>query len=185
MTEEFDTTQDELQALKDKATVMGITFHPSIGLEKLRDKVNEVLAEKEKEAEKLATKTKEPAQNNLSERELLQQEATRLVRVRVTCMNPAKKEWAGEIFTVGNSVVGSLKKYVPFDNEEGWHIPYMMYQMLQEKKFQTFYDVKLPNGVKIRQGKLVKEFGIELLPDLTKEELSELARRQALGKHID
>ena len=39
MTEDLNTP-DELTVLKERATMMNISFHPSIGLEKLREKVN-------------------------------------------------------------------------------------------------------------------------------------------------
>jgi hypothetical protein len=40
-------------------------------------------------------------------------------------------------------------------------------------------------GNKVRKGKLIKEFAIEELPPLTKEELAELAQRQAMSKSVD
>ena len=112
------------------------------------------------------------------------QEATKLVRIRVTCMNPAKKEWEGEIITVGNAGVGTYKKYIPFNADEGWHVPNIIYQALQERQCQVFVSSKTKNGVTIRQGKLIKEFAIEVLPPLTEEELKDLAQRQAMAKSI-
>ena len=48
-------------------------------------------------------------------------------------MNPAKKEWTGEIMTVGNRVIGSVKKFIPFNADDGWHVPYIMYEQLRER----------------------------------------------------
>ena len=48
-----------------------------------------------------------------------------------------------------------------------------------------FYTATDARGNKVRKGKLIKEFAIEVLPPLTKEELEELARRQAMAKAID
>ena len=100
-------------------------------------------------------------------------------------MNPAKKEWEGEIFTVGNAVVGSVKKYVPFNADEGWHVPYIIYEALRERQCQIFVSSKTKNGVTMRQGKMIKEYAIEVLPPLTEEELKDLAQRQAMAKSID
>lgn len=178
------TAQDELNALKSRADMMGISYHPSIGLEKLREKVNAALTG-------AAEKTEEPAvvdptaETEGQRNSRLKKEASKLVRVRVTCMNPAKKEWEGEIFSVGNAVVGSFTKYVPFNIDEGWHIPQMIYQMIKDRECQIFYTITDSRGNKTRKGKLVKEFSVEVLPPLTKEELHELAQRQAMSNSIE
>lgn len=175
---------DELATLKERATLLGLTFHPSIGVEKLREKVAEKLAEGE--AKPLAAAVAEPEVESVNAKRTRQKrEAMALVRIRVACMNPAKKEWDGEIFTVGNATIGSVKKYVPFNTEEGWHVPNVIYQMMKERTCQIFVAGKSKNGVTTRQGKLIKEFSIEVLDPLTKAELHELAQRQAMAKAID
>jgi hypothetical protein len=49
----------------------------------------------------------------------------------------------------------------------------------------VFYPVKTMHGVTVRKGKLIKEFAIEVLPQLTPEELRDLAQRQAMANAID
>lgn len=172
-------TPDELTALKARADLLGISYHPSIGVEKLREKINAKLAEGDKEPE---VKDQPVAEETAGARKLrLQREAMALVRVRVTCMNPAKKEWEGEIFTVGNSNLRTITKYVPFNAEEGWHIPRILLNQLQERMCQVFYTTKDDRGNNVRRGKLIREFAIEILPPLTKEELKDLAQRQAMA----
>lgn len=122
-----------------------------------------------------------PVETAGQKRKRLKAEAEKLVRIRVTCMNPAKKEWHGEIFTTGNSAVGTLRKFVPFNNDEGWHVPQMILNMIQERQCQVFVNKKTQNGVTVREGKLIKEFAVEIMPDLTPAELRELARRQAMA----
>lgn len=178
--------QDELTALKARADLMGISYHPSIGLEKLREKINAAVeqtaadpsADPQAMAD-IAGSTPVAAETESQYRARKRKEANELVRVRVTCMNPAKAEWEGEIFTAGNSVVGSFTKYVPFNNDEGWHVPRIIYQMMKDRMCQIFVSAKDSRGNTVRQGKMIKEFGIDVLPDLTPEELAELARRQA------
>jgi len=104
----------------------------------------------------------------------------RLVRCRIQCMNPAKKDWPGEIFSVGSAKLGTFKKFVPFNSPEPYHLPKIIYDMLVEKKCTIFYTETDGRGNKTRKGRLVNEFAIEVLPPLTKEELSELGRQQAL-----
>jgi len=190
MTELEMPEQDELTTLKARAELMGISHHPSIGLEKLRAKINDKLDSvpkvKPKEIpNKVSTKAPieyEKQEETLNAKRIrINLESTALVRIRLTCMNPAKKEWDGEIFTVGNSAIGSMKKFVPFNADEGWHVPNIMLQALRDRQCQVFTTERSKNGVSVRKGKLIKEFNIEILDPLTRPELNELARRQAMA----
>ena len=170
---------DELAALKARADMMGVKYHPSISLEKLRDKVNAAIETEKEEDESVAS-----AKSESAIRAELQRAANELVRIRVTCMNPAKKEWEGEIFTVGNSAVGTFKKYVPFNADEGWHVPRIIYQQIVDRQCQIFYASKDGKGNSTRRGKLIKEFAVEVLPNLTEAELKDLAQRQLMAKSV-
>lgn len=181
-----DLVQDELTVLKQRADMMGISYHPSIGLDKLKEKLANALSEEpveavEDEPEVSDTKTETVGQRNSR----LKKEASKLVRIRVTCMNPNKKEWEGEIFTVSNAVVGTFKKMVAFNTEDGYHVPHIIYEQLKERKCQIFQTVKDSRGNKMRKGKLINEFSIEVLPPLTEKELKELARKQAMAQSVD
>lgn len=103
----------------------------------------------------------------------------RLLRVNVTCLDPMKKEYKGEIFTVGNDVIGSVKKYVPFNTTDGWHVPAIIVQQLRDKECQIFQSVKNDKGQEIRTGKTIKAYIVQELPPLTPEELAELAKVQS------
>jgi len=192
MTETQETPKvNELTLLKERADMMGIPYHPSIGLEKLKEKVDTVLKPAEDETEpeiikpiiKKKTLTKQELINLRNTR--LRREANKLIRVRVTCMNPAKKAWRGEILSVGNPVIGTIKKFIPFDVEAGYHIPMVLYKLLTKRKFRKSVKVKLPNGRYRQDNQLVKEFSIDVMDPLTKPELKELADRQALNHSID
>jgi len=180
---------DELALLKQRADLMGITYHPSIGVAKLKEKIEAALAGETLEEDAPAATTVEPTKKELTPAErsqLLREDAMRLVRVIVNCMNPAKSLWEGEVFSVSNRYIGDVKKFVPFNNEAGWHIPYCIYQQLIDKQCQVFYTVvDKRTGMKTRKGKLIKEFNVVVLPDLTQEELEELARQQATNNSID
>jgi hypothetical protein len=95
-------------------------------------------------------------------------------------MNPAKKEWDGEIISVGSAKIGTFKKFVKFNTEEGWHIPNIIYEYIKERKCSIFFTEKNHIGQKVRKAKLVNEFNLEVLPPLTKDELKSLAQRQAM-----
>ena len=175
---------DELSSLKARADLMGVSYHPSIGVDKLRDKVLAALANTEEAAAAVVDSTpfaeSEQARNNR-----LRLEALELVRIRISCMNPNKKEWEGEIFSVGNGLIGTQKKFVPFNNEEGWHVPRCIYDMIVNRECPVFFSVKDARGNTIRKSKIIKEFAVEVLPALTTTELAELARRQAMAKSVD
>lgn len=168
---------DELATLKARADTLGIQYHPSIGVEKLREKVNGALTDV------IATEVKEDPV--APQRKKDRDEASKLVRLRLTCMNPNKKEWDGEFITAGNAVIGSFTKFVPFNAPDGWHVPNIIYQQLRDRECQVFTTVRDSKGNSTRKGKLIKEFSIEILPPLTAEELHDLAQRQAMAKSID
>ena len=175
----------ELENLKSRAEKLGVKFHPSISAEKLREKIKAAQSEGEgsvgeQPEVKSATGTNEesPAAKKLR----LKREALKLVRVRITCMNPAKKEWEGEIITVANNAVGTVKRYVPFNTEDGWHVEHILLEQLRERQCQIFVTEKDSRGNKVRKGKLIREFAIEILDPLTEEELRDLAQRQAMAK---
>jgi hypothetical protein len=182
MPEEIDdlaVSEDELTALKQRATAMGVTFHPNIGLDTLRERVSNALTAKNDPDEAGKTASVTPITESLSQkRNRLKQEANRLVLVRITCMNPNRSEADGEIFTAGNSLVGSFRNMVPFNVP--WHVPQIILNVINARKCQVFTTVKR-GGQEVREGKLVKEFAVEVLPPLTHEELVKLAQRQAMA----
>lgn len=179
------TPEAELASLKTRAELLGVKFHPSISVDKLREKVNAALVTDAPATVEPVVTTAAPEETLVQRRFRKKREANTLVRIRVTCMNPAKKDWAGEIFTSGNSLVGSFTKFVPFNADEGWHVPNIIVEQIKERQCQIFVPVKDARGNTTRKGKMIKEFAIEVMPDLTPEELAELARRQALSKAID
>lgn len=177
----------ELENLKVRAEKLGVKFHPSISADKLREKIKAAQAEGEGEVSegeqpKMKSTTGTPEESPAAKKLRLKREGLKLVRVRITCMNPAKKEWEGEIFTVSNNAVGTVKRYVPYNLDEGWHVEQILLNQLRERQCQIFVSEKDSRGNKIRKGKLIREFAIEVLPPLTEEELAELAQRQAMAK---
>ena len=176
----------KLDILKARAEKLGIKYHHRVGEEKLAAQIKKVL----EQPDELPVITA-PVNSDIQKAETARQhkgrmrkDAARLVRIRVTCMNPNKKDWEGEMYTVSNSVAGTFKKYVPFNAENGWHVPNIIYKHMLERKCQIFYTVKGPQGNKIRKGKLVPELNIEVLEPLTRTEIKDLATQQAMAGNI-
>ena len=174
----------ELDVLKVRAATLGIKHHPSIGLDKLREKVTAALTDTPPPIEAVPEIALTPAETQRQANSRLRREAGQLVRVRVSCMNPMKREWDGEVFTASNSVVGSYKKFVPFDNDAGWHVPQIVLNMMKERMCQIFVPKKGDKG-RGKEGKLIREFAIEIMAPLTGQEITDLAAQQALGHTID
>ena len=177
-----DVTSNERDELKLRATQMGLEFPGNIPTDKLRELVNAAVEGKgTANTEAVASDASEntPTPTKKMSLEARRKDALALVRVRITCMNANKKEWNGELFTTGNRLTGTVKKFVPFDTE--WHIPRIIYNMIKSRKCQVFYSTKDARGNSIRKGKMINEFAIEELPPLTKEELKDLAQRQAMA----
>ena len=175
---EDDLVVDELEVLKARADKLGIKYNPSISLVKLKEKVT---AELEDDTPEEVATVKPNKETDVQRKARKRREANALIRVRVSCMNPNKKEWDGEIITTGNTNTGTIKKFVPFNSDEGYHVPHMIYEQLLQRQCQVFVTVKNNRGDKVRKGKLIKEFAVEVLPPLTEKELKELAQRQAMA----
>lgn len=173
-----DLQQDELQTLKARADKLDINYHPSIGADKLKDKINAKLeGGKQESAPTQEAEPKKESDNAFRLRK--RKEADELVRIQITCMNPNKAEWEGEIFCAGNTVVGTFKKYVPYNVE--WHVPRIIFNQIKQRQCQIFVTKKDERGRSVREGKLIREFNVAELNPLTEKELKELSQRQAMA----
>ena len=111
---------------------------------------------------------------------LREQNAMKLIRVIVRSNNPLKRDHTGEIFTVGNKVINGgkpVKKYIPYNNEEGWHIPNILYEHLMAAECQIFKKVTR-NGQDFMEPTNIKAFNVEILSPLNKEEIEKLVIKQ-------
>lgn len=198
----------ELDMLKQRATMMGIVFSNNIGLDTLRKKIEDKMNETPETAEAPAplvapTATEAPVDPEattpapavaeapvkvLSLRNHLMQEATKLVRIRISCMDTKKQDLPGEFFTVANEYIGTIRKYVPFGEQTdgGYHVPYCIYEMLKSREFLHIQTVTHPVTKAIStKTRYIKEFNIEVLPPLTPAELKQLAADQSATGRLE
>lgn len=195
MTDENSTEMnpaDELAMLKTRATLMGITFSNNIGLETLRERVRAKM-----EGENIAEQAPEPAAvNPLSDvqatpdrpitlREYMRKTQMKLVRLRIANLDPKKKDLPGEIITVANEYLGTVRKFVPYGEvtDGGFHVPYCIYQFLDQRRFLNIKVTKR-NGREHVEQTWAKEFSLEIMPPLTQNELNRLASAQAAAGSI-
>ena len=185
---------DELTLLKERAKVMGIPFSNNISLETLRKRVADKMEGKDEApevnaltgdpeiAQAMAAKPLDQKANAVALRKLMYAKQMRQVRVRITNMDPKKKDLPGEIWTVANEYLGTVRKFVPYgeQTDDGFHIPYCLYRLLDSKRFLHIRDVKDRTTGIVRQDKVwAKEFSLDVLPSLTQGELDRLAAAQA------
>ncbi|QEM41173.1 hypothetical protein HYP85_gp093 [Pseudomonas phage Zuri] len=204
-----DNTQNELSAeeqqvseldlLKQRATLLGISFSPNIGVETLRERIATKQAELESaqnqesqttQANPLIGQTAQEAEAPVKTKSLRQHlidENMKLVRLRITNLDPKKKDLKGEIFTVANEFLGTVRKFVPYgeDTDEGYHVPYCIYKMLDKRKFLEIktWRNKATGQQEVSQ-RWVREFSLEVLEPLTEKELATLAAAQAAAGSI-
>ena len=132
----------------------------------------------------VSTKTAEKPKTPMTLRQEMIQEQMKLVRVRITNLDPKKKDLPGEIFTVANRYIGTVRKYIPYGEvtDNGYHIPLCIYTQLEERKFLNIKTRKGKNGTPIIESQYVREFALEVLPQLTPDELATLAASQAAAR---
>lgn len=192
-----------LELLQSQATKLGLKYHHRAGEDKLRALIGEYLLHNPEKAglllpegtklESAPEETLEPAKPNLDYvpmtgdeyKKISQSEAKRkagaLRRIRCTNMNQTKKQWPGEIISVGSAKIGTFKKYIPFNNEP-YHVPQIIYDVMKERMCSSFYTVSDGRGGDRRKSKLIPEYNIVDLPPLTSEELEKLAAKQQLAQ---
>jgi hypothetical protein len=194
---------DELSLLKQRANMMNITYSNNIGVEALKEKINKALTPPSKEEEKEEEEESEnevqvtdnsvkientsPKVKKLNLREKLIRDKMKLVRVRIGNLDPRKKDLPGEIITVSNHYIGTVRKFIPFGQftDNGYHIPKIIYDTLREKTFLSIRTRKGPNGETIVEHNINKEYTLEILPPLTEDELKKLAAAQSASNSVN
>lgn len=203
--EEPVTQVTELDMLKSRAKLMNIDYSNNIGVDALKAKIQAKLdGEADKEEEEAASEApvvqaETPAAGELkvdavqviepvkSLRQTLYEREMKLIRLRITNLNPNKKDLPGEIFTFGNRILGSVKKYIPYGEatENGYHVPFCIYKQLKEREFLNIKTRKDSRGRQIVETAMAREFALEIMDPLTERELARLAASQAAAAGQD
>ena len=185
-------TDNEIrEELKDN----GVTLHHKTGTKKLASTLAKVRTKEYQEDPNSAMPSKKDSLSESTEASRAAkakhmyaidnltptQQAMKLVRVIVTPNDPLMVNYPGLIFTVGVSGINNgemIKKFVPFNNEEGWHVPTIILRQIEHAEMQKFKTITRPDGEKVLEPYLTKKFNVQELPPLTREELEKLAARQ-------
>ena len=174
-------TDDEIrQELADN----GVTLHHKTGTKKLASTLAQVRTKEYKEDPKKSDLTspseaaKAAKEKHLAAMQTPEKLAMRLTRIVVTPNDPAMVNYPGLIFSVGATGLNNgrmVKKFVPFNNEEGWHVPQIILNQIENGQMQKFKTVTRANGEKVLEPYLTKKFNVRILDPLTPEELKEVA----------
>ena len=197
----------ELEMLKQRAKMMNITFSNNIGVDALKQKIEDRLngapeqLDDEQEAPIEPNALEMGMQANLENaqqaevekrpetlRERLIRENMPLLRCRITNLDPKKKDLPGEVVTFANEYLGTVRVFVPFGEptEDGWHIPTCIYNLLNERKFLNIRTIRDPRTRTERVSTAwAKEFSLEILEPLTVDELRQLAQAQIAAGSVD
>ena len=188
-----DNLPDELTMLKQRASMMGIQFSNNIGLETLRKKIEDKMegraeADAAPQINPLAGETAAQPVKRKTLRQKLYDEQMKLVRIRVTNLDPKKKDLPGEVITVANEHLGTVRKFVPFGEvtDDGYHVPYCIYRFMEKRKFLNIRIVKdRRTGQERVESNWVKEFALEVLPQLTPQQIANLKTAQIAAGSVD
>ncbi len=118
--------------------------------------------------------------NGVELQDLRKAEGMSLVRIIVRPNDPLKIDATGDIFTVGSNVINdgqAVKKYVPYNNDEGWHVPKIIFEHIKNAECQIFSRTTR-NGQEIMEPKNIKAYNVEVLPPLTPDEVDKLRVKQ-------
>lgn len=178
------TPAARLEALKKRADLIGVSYPANIGADALAKKIQDKIEGKEETQEDTAElSTKSEAMRRME----MYNENMRQIRLRVTCLNPSKRDLPGEILTVSNSKLGTVRKFVPYGEatDNGYHVPYILYKMMKRRKFLQIRQRKdQRTGNMIREEQWVNEYALEVLPQLDQEALREMAHDQAASRSL-
>jgi len=171
------------EELMDEAKALGLEPHHATGEAKLVEMINEALMASE-EPEKVEKKVAVKALTSGQQRAALRKRQMKLSRITLRSNDERDKSKEGVTIQI-ICASGTVKKYIPFDNEDGWHVPQCVLKRLQEKKCVQFKNSRLKNGQKVRTAYEAKAYNVEILEPLTKKELQSLRDDQSARGSID
>lgn len=202
---------NDIESLRVRATELGLKFSGNTGVAKLKEKIDasmsgsisDILGSSEPLPEIIKPKKVDgprslaelqimdvhavPKTDQVLIRQIIRAKALVLRRVTIINLDPSDAELSGAVITVMNKYTGKVSKFIPFGegSENGYHVPQILLNYLEDQKFVLRKQIKGGTfGVKTYKTTMVPKFNITILPDLTPDELKNLADRQAASGAI-
>ena len=180
-----------LNQMKVQADLLGVTYAANIGLETLSERVR---AYKEAAGQIAVEEATAPVPDNSAilstsaglavpadiEAQYAIFHAKQIVRVSITCVNPAKSELESDLYTIFSSSIGRVSQVIPYQAPNGHHMPRCLVDFLRAKTFTSFKPSNIKAGENgcDREHFDTPEFIIRDLPPLTAEEYNRIVQRQ-------
>ena len=125
-----------------------------------------------------------PQTTRMAKRNEQYAEHMKLVRVNITPMAPHEKQLQGNFHSAGNSVVGEVTRYVPYNVD--WHIEAILLNSLKEKQYRYKREYKDPTTRRtVYENRFGRTFGIVELDSLTEQELRDHERAMKAREYGD
>ena len=156
-----------------RASLMGLSVHPSAKNETIAAKIAAHLKADPVDGQAGESPTADAAPAPLTKAEKELHPMKRLHRVIITCNDPQKADQSGDIISVSNSVIGSLRFYFHFNKP--WHVPEIVLETLKESKLFLHASRKDGREIITRE---VPRYNIQYLPALTEKERGRIADKQ-------
>jgi hypothetical protein len=177
----------ELSMLQARAKIMGINTEDK-DVAEIRAAIKAKLDGEAEPEQKVVIPMVQAKKHSAAQsiRHRLKEEHMKLVRLRITNMDPKDKDLPGGIFTVANEFLGTVSKYVPFGEatENGYHVPYCIYKFMKGQKFLQIRTTKKGGKEHVEMNE-VRKFALEVLDPLTPAEIRKLATAQLAAGSID
>lgn len=180
---EMEAQLEHFVALRNRAHILGITTLPTDTADEISVKIADAeanLEERIEENRKLNKTLSRTEKDNII-RNHVRAEKLQLVRIRFTNMDPTKKNVGGEWYSALNEYLGNVTKFIPFNlNGRPYHVERCIYDQMKEKKFTFIPETDdTTNKEQYPTPTEAYEFAIEVLPNLTEQELLDLKSYQA------
>ena len=152
MTVEKELEQLEIETIKAQLDAMEVKYHHNANLKSLKKLLGESLAPV------VYAEVKDLTEEQRAK-------ALDMVRVSITCRNPHKGARKGEFFTVGNSKIGMIKAFIPYNVTfaEDCYIPRIFIEFLKRRKFlhtSELSEVEQRNSIVMHRTSWLAEFAV-------------------------
>ena len=176
MTVEFD-----IEEVRARAKELGVPYHPAQKAETIQQNIDKFLSEQQT-VENAAPKPKGETPEQAEAR--LLKEATALIPITVTSMDPADTETTGVLVSVGNRKLGQITKAIPFGYK--WYMPKILVEHMEAQMFcrSSMVPTGVPGTPERLNTQWLKKYAIQYHPMPTSEELAELAKLQLQGNEL-
>ena len=168
----------DLEAVREKATELGVKWHPAMKAATVQQKIDEFLEVNAPTYIAPSVLHETPAQTQA--RKL--REATALIPITVTSMDPADASITAVTVSVGNRKIGQITKVIPFGFK--WYMPALLVKEMEQKMFVRNSMIPLPGGTERLNSQWIKKYAIQYHPMPTPQELRDLAKLQLQGNEL-